>query len=137
MRFFFDNNVSGRIAHALHSLADFDRDEVVHLRDRFPPETIDIDWIPALAEEKSWVILSGDSRIRSRPAERQAFMKAGLTTFFFAKGWMNTPFWDQAALLVRWWPRIREQANLVAAGSFFEVPHRGSGRFRPITLADR
>ncbi len=137
MKFFFDNNISDRIAPAIACLADGDRDQVVHLKEKFPPDTADTIWIPALANEKGWIILSGDCRIRTRPGEREAFGKAGLTTFFFAKGWMNTRFWDQAALLVRWWPKIREQAGLAVAGSFFEVPHKNSGRFRPTTLSDR
>lgn len=137
MRFFFDNNISPRIARAIGCLADFDRDQVVHLKEQFPSNTVDTVWIPALAEEKSWIIVSGDSKIRTKPMEREAFARAGLTTFFFAKGWMNTSFWGQAALLVRWWPKIREQAGLAVSGSFFEIPHKSYGKFRPIALAEK
>jgi hypothetical protein len=39
-----------------------------------------------------------------------------------ARAWSSQKMWDQAAALVRWWPRILEQAELIAGGAVFEVP---------------
>jgi hypothetical protein len=43
---------------------------------------------------------------------------------------MNVAFWAQAAMLVRWWPSILDQARLVERGTGFEVPYRALGRFK-------
>ncbi len=132
MKFFFDNNVSERIARAVACLAEFEKDEVSHLKEKFLPNSKDVEWIPALAKEKDWIIISGDCKLRKKPDERTVFYGAGLTTFFLAPGWINVGFWEQAALLVRWWPSIRNQASLAEAGSVFEIPFRQTGRFKPI-----
>ena len=44
-------------------------------------------------------------------------------------------FWDKAILLVRWWPRILEQAGLVDSGGFLVPPKYGAkGRFKSVPL---
>ncbi len=130
MRFFFDNQISYRLADAIDRLADFDGDQVVALRAKFSQDAKDLTWIPQLAAEGDWIIVSGDFKIREKPAERKVFLDAKLTTFFLAKGWINAGFWQQSALLIRWWPKIREQAQLAEAGTVVEIPFRQSGRFR-------
>jgi PIN like domain len=50
VRFFFDNNISPKIAHALNCLVQAQL-EVVHLRDRFAPATSYADWMTKLANE--------------------------------------------------------------------------------------
>jgi hypothetical protein len=62
VRFFFDNNISPKIAHALNCLVQ-PQHEVVHLRDRFDPATPDKAWMTKLANEMDWVIISADTAI--------------------------------------------------------------------------
>jgi hypothetical protein len=131
LKFFFDNCLSPYLAQAIRALSVPERHEVVHLRDRFQANAPDVDWITALGQEGAWVIISGDPRISKNRHEREVWRQAQLTTFFLAKGWMTIGFWEQAANLVRWWPKIVEQAHLVQAGAVFEVPIRfGSGKFK-------
>ena len=130
MRFFFDNQISYRLAEAIDRLADVDGDQVVALRAKFPQDATDLTWIPQLASERDWIIVSGDCKIRDKPAERKIFFEAKLTTFFLAKGWINAELWEQASLLIRWWPKLREQATLVEAGTVIEIPFRKTGRFK-------
>lgn len=134
MRFFFDNNISRRLAEAMAALSTYEDSsiQVHHLQGRFGPKVSDIQWIGTLAAEGDWVVVSGDGRIRTRPAEKRAFQSAGLTTFFWAKGWLKSRFWDQAALLVRWWPHVIQQSRLVQPGAVFEIPHRKPGKFRQL-----
>jgi hypothetical protein len=106
--------------------------EVLHLRDRFSEDAADELWIPALAKEGGWIIISGDTRIARTPQLRVIWTNAKLTTFFLGKAWMKEKFWENAWRLVRWWPRIIEQAALVAPGAAFDVPWRPSGKFRQI-----
>jgi hypothetical protein len=129
LRFFLDNNLSYRLAEALDILSGAEGHSVAHVAKKFTASAKDVDWIHRLAEEGGWVIVSGDSRIRKRPREREIFFAARLTTFFLAPGWINARFWEQSQLLVRWWPRIIEQSALVEQGAVFEVPYRQTGRF--------
>jgi hypothetical protein len=50
VRFLFDANLPPDLAHAIRELCGTERgvDEVVHLRDKFPSSTPDLEWIPAL-----------------------------------------------------------------------------------------
>ena len=95
MRFFFDNNLSPKLARSLHAFVE-PRHQVVHLKDRFAANTPDEVWMRALAGEPDWVIISGDLQIRKNPHEIRAWQQAGHTTFFLKKGWIALTFWDQA-----------------------------------------
>lgn len=92
MKFLFDNQISYRLAEAIDKLADVDGDRVFPLRAKFPQNTDDLKWINDLASEGDWIIVSGDCRIRSKPAERKVFLNAKLTTFFQAGTVVEIPF---------------------------------------------
>ncbi|MCL4807793.1 MAG: hypothetical protein KJ062_08360, partial [Thermoanaerobaculia bacterium] len=79
-----------------------------------------------------WIVVTADTRFRRKASEREIFRRARLTTFILAPGWMKRGLWDQAAFLVMWWPKVREQADLAVAGATFEIPHGRAGRFRPL-----
>ena len=64
MRFFFDNCIAITFVKALKILAEIQQYELIHLSERFSPDTRDPDWIRTLATEGDWVIVSGDPRIR-------------------------------------------------------------------------
>jgi hypothetical protein len=52
------------------------------------------------------------------------------------KAWTSHRYWEKAAQVVRWWPRIMEQAGLVEGGAIFEVLWRfsGKGKFKALRL---
>jgi PIN like domain len=131
LRFFFDNCLSRNLAQAISALSIAEDYDVIHLQERFPADTPDVEWIRTLGQEGDWIVISGDPRISRNRHEREVWRQAQLTTFFLAKGWMNQKIWDQAVILVRWWPRIVEQAKFVQPGAVFEIPIRfGSGKFK-------
>ena len=133
MRFFFDNNLSWRLARAIGELSSACDVKVMHLRDKFPMNVTDVEWIGTLGKEGDWAIISQD-RLVKNPLEKEALRLSVLTAFILKKSWIN--HWDKAAQLVRWWPRIMEVNGLVEAGAVYEVPWRitGKGRFNPIKL---
>lgn len=127
MRFFLDNCIAPAIAQALAILAEREGyPPLTYLRQKFAPETPDIEWITQLGNEGDWVIVSGDPRISRGRHEREAWLESGLTAFFLAKGWMNQKLWDQAWQLIRWWPHIVAQAQAVRPGAGFLVPWNGT-----------
>jgi hypothetical protein len=94
VRFFFDNNLSPKLAKSLHLLVEPDH-QIVHLKDRFAANTPDETWMTELAKERGWIIVSGDLRIKKNPHEVQAWRSAGHTTFFLKSGWINLPLWTR------------------------------------------
>lgn len=133
MKFFVDNNIAPAIARALHALGGYDGHQVHHLKDKFDRAVKDEVWLPELAREGNWVVLSGDYRITKRPHERQAWLMSGLTAFFLTKRWMTTGFHEQAWMLVRWWPKIFAQAERVEPGTGFLIPFAATGKFKIIS----
>src|SRR4030095_2917360 len=105
VRFLLDNNLSPYLANALGALCQPEGIAVQHLRQKFKPDTSDVDWIAALSTEGDWSIVSQDRLTRKSP-EREALRRSGLTAFILASGWSDLQEWDKAWHLIRWWPRI-------------------------------
>ena len=134
MRFFLDNNLPPKLAKALNCLAEPEA-QVIHLREKFEHSIKDHEWINQLASGKDWVIISCDGFSKTLH-EKEALRKSGLIAFILKSGWGNLQFWDMAHQLVRWWPRIMEQAEGISGGAVFEVPVKfsGKGRFEQVKL---
>jgi PIN like domain len=124
VRFFFDNNLSTKLAKSLHVLVEPEH-QVVHLKDRFAANTPDETWMAVLARESGWIIISGDLQIRKNPHEVQAWRAAGHTTFFLKSGWINYSFWVQAYKFVKCFPDIIAAAAKAKRGEFFFVSVNG------------
>jgi hypothetical protein len=131
LKYFCDNNVSPYLAGALAELckADESPSQVIHLAGKFPRDAKDTVWIPELAREGAWVVISGD-RFNKTDEEREALRRSGLIVFSLSAQWNNHPFWMKAYNLVRWWPAIEEQAARIKGGAAFRVPWKFSGRGR-------
>jgi len=124
VRFFLDNNLSHRVARALHCLVE-PKHSVIHLKDRFQADTPDADWMSALAGEPQWIILSADTAISRNPHEVEAWKRAGHPIFFFKHAWVHQLFWEQASRLFHLFPEILKRAEKARAGAAFLVPFKG------------
>lgn len=122
---FFDNNLSPYLARGLSEILTPEGVSVVHLRDMFDPSISDVQWIESLSEEGDWVVISGDMRITKNKLEKAAWKRAGLTGFFLAKAWMHQDPIEQAWRLLKHWPTIQKQVNLVQPGASFTLPLQG------------
>jgi hypothetical protein len=105
--------------------------QVVHLRGRFPPSTPDVVWLQALAQERDWCVISCDAFRKRNGAERKVIRDSGLSVFVLQSSWANYPYWEKTAQLMRWWPRIVDQAVSVE-GIAMEVPWKVAGRFKQL-----
>ena len=121
MKVLVDNNISPRLAKALSELEGPHGVQVVHLKDKFSPNTPDVEWMSALGEEGGWCVLTCDVRISRNPDEVKAWLESGLIVFFLKKPWLKQTFWVQAAELVKRWPMIQEAASKALPGSGFIV----------------
>lgn len=73
VRFFFDECLSKPIVESqiTPSLRLYGSDaEVAHLFSKFEPQTADSVWIPKLADEGGWIVISADRGINSKKSEK-------------------------------------------------------------------
>lgn len=110
MKFLLDNNVSPKLARALHELCADSGHQVYALRDRFAPATPDAEWLAELADQGEWIVVTQDRRIARNPDERETWRRGGLPTFFLTSGWASLEFWPKAEKLVHAWPALLRQA---------------------------
>lgn len=80
MTFFFDNNLSFRLAEGLRGFGE----GVRHLRDEFDPATPDTVWLPEIGR-RGWYLITRDKRIARKPAEVRALKGAGIGGFVFVQ----------------------------------------------------
>ena len=137
MKLLLDNNLPPALATALDTLTAKHWDgahQVVHLRQKFPPNTPDEKWIAELAADGDWVVVSHDKF--SKGLEREALKRAGLRVFLLDKSWKDYQFWEKSVNLMRWWPRIVEMAEGIRGGAAFRVRWNfsGKGQFEQIQL---
>jgi len=122
VRFFFDNCLPPALAKAIHVLSEREYGhDVVHLRQMFPDDTPDVDWLTKLGVEGDWVVISGDLRITRNKHERAKWLEAEITAFFLSPAWSNLTFWEQAWKLIKQWPLIVDQSHRIEPGAGFEV----------------
>jgi hypothetical protein len=137
VRVLLDNNISPLVARAINTLVEADGDRVVALRDEFPADAPDVQWIGELGRRGAWVVISGDVQITRRAAERAAWRSSGLVGFFFEPSWSRFKNTEKAARLLLWWPRIREQAGLVAGGAMFQLPIKAGSKLKQLQVERR
>ncbi|HEU4375287.1 MAG TPA: DUF5615 family PIN-like protein [Telluria sp.] len=128
MKFFFDNNLSPHLAHAIRELCKVEPnvEAVVHLRDRFSPNTKDHEWITNLAQSGQWVVISQDG-FNKNDLEREALRQSGLIVFVLDRQWSQHTHWPKSQNLVKWWPAIMEQCQRIKGGASYRVSWRYSG----------
>lgn len=119
MTFFFDNDLSYRLAQGLHAFGE----DVRHLREEFPPSTPDEVWIPQIGQ-RGWFLVSRDKRIARDPAKRQALTQAGVGAFFFTQK-KELPLWGWVETVVRRWAEIKRWAESHQKPFVVGIPERG------------
>jgi PIN like domain len=118
--FFFDNTFPPQLAKILVILGVDAR----HLQDDFPPDTLDVDWIPEVGK-RGWVVVTGDRRISKKPPERKALQEANVIAVFMSKGFTSKKIFDIVASFVKWWPEIEYAVSRVKPGTSLEVGVNG------------
>jgi predicted nuclease of predicted toxin-antitoxin system len=102
--FFFDNDISFRIVHALRELVH--DHELIALRDRFPLNAKDTEWIPE-AGKNGWVVISRDFNQRRRDSEHQALRKNKVKAIYIRQSGNPADLYADAARIIKQWPKIQ------------------------------
>ena len=118
MTFFVDRDLGPRVGRALREV----KVDVVLHGERFRADESDARWIHSVSTD-GLVILTRDRHIRSRPAEREAFMDAGARCFIVTTG-ASTPLDDLRALLIAW-PSILAYVAEMPAPFMFGIARDG------------
>ena len=135
MNYLFDHNLPPSWARALDALSNNKFEpgavgDVVALRDKFPTNTTDAEWLKTLKDEGNWTVISGDT-FRKNNAEKELVRSRGLNIFVLPKVWQSQQHWERTARLIEWWPKIVMQSNTVDK-TYLEIPWRSSGKFTQV-----
>jgi hypothetical protein len=119
MKAFIDNNLSLQLAAGLKGFGE----DVVHLKDLFPDDTADADWLPYVGQN-DMVLVTRDIRIRWNPSEISAFKSHNVGAFLL--GGKQRTRCELILQLVRNWPQMKELAKKTRRPFMFRVPPTGS-----------
>ena len=129
MTFFFDNCISPKVARAVNAIYEDDGHSAVPLRDIFPANTPDSEWINSLSQSsQDWVVITHDRRISKKPHERAALESTDLKIFFLDSGWSGFSPSQTTQKLLKYWDKIIEQAEDSEPGTSFLIQVRGGIR---------
>lgn len=119
MKFFFDNNLSQKLVAGLRAFGE----NVIHLKDRFPENAPDADWLEYIGKRQI-ILVTRDERIRWNPAEVAAVRRYKVGAFVLGgKGLSKCRLIQQ---VIRNWPRIKDYATKSKRPFIYRVPPRGT-----------
>ena len=135
MRAQLDENLPPSLARALSCLVEGDGHSVLHVTALVARGTLDVDLFHEAAAAGVQIHITQDHHHR-RPIERDVIARVGPVVFVLAKGWASQSYFDKAARLIQWWPRIVEQAQSMKPPAMFRVPWPvgARGRFEQIRI---
>lgn len=122
-----DNNLSPSLARSFQPL--FDEHEFISLREKFAPNTKDVEWIGALDTAGGWAVLTAERRLKTRPHERLALDRSKIVFFFLTGSWLKYSVPDMAWRLIRLMPRMAKQTELTESG-LFDLPANTTSKLR-------
>ena len=123
----FDNDISPRLAAMLNAL-DVD---VFALRDKFPPDTKDVDFLERL-KGSGIVLISANTSMRTNAIESRVLKQANITALYLGPFGGRMGLWRQAEWLIKHWPTIDGFARGVATGTCAEIKQNGKSRIYPL-----
>jgi hypothetical protein len=129
LRFYVDESALG-----LGKSLAWARKDTIHAGHQLIPEcpvgTLDIDWIPAVAE-RDLIVIGRDKRIRTKPQELVLLRDAGLRVFWIA-GKKDMSTWDWLVRLVRNWDGMEREVIARGSGPWFYAINDGGLKEIPL-----
>jgi predicted nuclease of predicted toxin-antitoxin system len=128
MTFFFDNNLSWRLAKALYYLEE-NENVVVHLTELFNANEKDDVWLEHIGRNAMFLV-TRDKRIRRHRAELTAIRKHDVGAFILVGNNQNK--WEITRQLICQWEKMKELGMTAHRPFAFQVPQRG--KITPLPL---
>lgn len=128
MKYFFDNNISFRIAHSINALFTGEGDQIAHISDLYTADPGDETWISDLANDNAvWTVVTLDRSAHSHLLRVRTIASAGLIVLNLNRHW-NKPFRKQAANLIQRWDELDALAKRAELGSVYTIMWTSSGK---------
>jgi hypothetical protein len=125
MKCLFDNNMPSKLAKTLSFLEGDKGIPVIHLSEKYSPDTPDIGWIENLTKEADWFVITKDNKIRRNPHERKVWQESHIPMVFLPKSWDNYTLWEMAWRLIKYWPRLKETISHNRKNESLELSIKG------------
>ena len=106
--------------------------DVTHLCSKFPPGTKDIKWIPAIAQEGGWVVVTADRGKHSKKDEKLPYIcrDFGVTHVTLSCGLHRRNMYYKYLAISSCWPALLDAASHPPGTGFSLSMYRGKFRFR-------
>ena len=127
MKFFFDANVSHRLAAAMGLLDE--EISVIHQRDQFPQKTPDEELLKYVGQNEL-IFVTRDQKIIKRRAEFLALKRYDVGAFFLIG--KNLDKWQQIKQLIWAWQEMKRLAEITRRPYAFQV--RSKGKVKVLSL---
>jgi hypothetical protein len=143
VNFFFDNNTAPALASTIDGYVSYFGDRAFHIENCSEAglslskgrHTEDVEWITALGESPfEWIVVTGDKRIHTVPAEKEAFRRAGLKGILLppsTKG-KKYPVHQQASNLLWRWPELVNVIDQFKAPTLIGIPQSKGGKLNAL-----
>ncbi|MBU2518070.1 MAG: DUF5615 family PIN-like protein [Proteobacteria bacterium] len=119
MTFFFDNNMSPKMAEGMKAFGE----DIVYLKELFSDGTEDVVWLEYIGDNGIYLI-TRDDRILRNPAEKKAFVEHNVGGFFV--GGQQLTRCDLIRNIVRNWHHIKSFAQKNHKPFAAKIPRSGS-----------
>lgn len=100
-----------------------------------PRGSTDNDWMTVVGR-LGWIVLTRDRRIRTRPAELEAYRASGIRSVWMGGKHDHSPH-DLAAMFLRHEPRLLQLATRLGAGPWATTMTKNGVRELRMTTGDR
>lgn len=92
-------------------------------------------WMESIQKDpRVWIVVTGDDRIRRNSVLRQALRRANIRGFVLAPAYQKSPLNMTASMIVRKWPEMEKQMNLVQGAGLFELTVNYKSGFRQLPV---
>ena len=131
MHIFIDHNLPPILAKVVHPFVEDEYGgKCISLRDKFQVSVADEVWIGTLEEERktsgiNWCFFTGDLKLRTSKAEKEALKATGIAGFFFRKSFQSQDMNQQLSKIFKLIPDMQKQTkecHKKGTTKHFEIP---------------
>jgi hypothetical protein len=122
MRFLVDHCISHRVCKAIAVLTASGGEVNIHaLKDQFPINISDQEFLKKLAEDGDWCLISQDVGMPAHSVRLRLVAESGTILFLLDGKWGNRTIWDKSGHLITWWPFMQQLAVPANASKLFNI----------------
>src|SRR2546427_1128415 len=121
MRFLVDHCISHRVCKAIAVLTASGEIQIYPLRDHFPVDVRDTEFLEKLAIDGDWCIISQDTGLPAQSVRLRLAAEQGSIIYMLDGTWGNATLWRKSAHLINWWPFMQQIAIPLHLRKVFDI----------------